>query len=294
MPQLPSGLHVAIDPYPLAALLDDAGNPANIHKILAIDSISKMMEWFEITYFVTPEEAHGKGISTELGTGSLTPPPGLVSLRTDCPLARWEGLASGWSEEDRSAMMTFMNEQRCKDYMDHQFAVVRQQQQNFLSSDNFTIRLIAGWWKAGVHPAQEEGWDDVWGQEDSSKWDTYDMLAALGNIVAYVAAHPETHHEYSNAFDRATGMWQMLMGHHPFLRQQFSPEISVRDVAREWREADHIDHLSADKPEWLHKQMVIECVNLWNVAGPTLERCCPKAYAIITLVTISPEGAKWA
>ena len=42
MPQLPSYRHVAIDPYRLAASLDDADNPANIHEILAVDSPSEM------------------------------------------------------------------------------------------------------------------------------------------------------------------------------------------------------------------------------------------------------------
>lgn len=293
MPQLPSGRHVAIDPYPLAALLDDADNPANIHKILAIDSISLLKSWFEVAFFVTPEEANGAGIDTKLGKGSLTPPPGLVTLRTGCPLSRWEALAADWSEEDQAAMKSFLNEPRCKDYMDYQLSVVRKQQQDFLISDNSTIRLLAGWWKAGVHPAQEEGWDQVWGKEESPRWDSYDMLAALGNVVAYVSTHPEAYQAHANAFDRATGLWQTLSSCHPFL-QEFDAELAVRDVARAWREAGHLNGTPPDKQEWLHKQMVIECVNLWNIAGPMLERCCPRAYAILTLVTISPEGAKWS
>lgn len=292
MPQLPSGRHVAIDPYPLVELLDDASNPANVHKILAIDSLSKMMSWLEVDYFVTPEEANGDAIETKLGVGSLTPPPGLVALRTGCPLSRWEALAADWSEEDRAAMRSFLSESRIKDYMEHRLSVVRQQQQNLLTSDKFTVRLIAGWWMAGIHPAQEEGWGETWGRDESPTWDTYDMLAALGNVVAYVSTHPETYQAHGNAFDRATGMWQTLSGYHPFL-QAFDPELAVRDAARVWREAGHLNGTPPDKQEWLHKQMVIECVNLWNIAGPTLERCCPTAYAIITLVTISPEGAKW-
>ncbi|MHB0986880.1 MAG: hypothetical protein ACYC05_14990 [Sulfuricella sp.] len=294
MPQLPSGRHVAIDPYPLATLLDAASNPANIHKIMGIDSIPKITNWFEVVYFVTPEEVHGKGIAAEFGEGSLTPPPGLVSLRTGCPLSQWETLAADWSDEDRSAMKTFLSEPRCKDYMEHRLSVVRQQQQDFLSAESFTTRLIAGWWMAGLHPAQEEGWDEAWDQEESPKWDTYDMLAALGNIVTYVAAHPDTYQEHGNAFDRATGMWQTLAGQHPFLHQKFDPELSVRDVASTWREAGHLDRIPSDRQEWLHKQMVIECVNLWNIVGQTLEHRCPRAYAIMTLVTISPEGEKWA
>lgn len=149
-------------------------------------------------------------------------------------------------------------------------------------------------WKAGLHWAQEEGYEKVWGDEDSPEWDTYDMLAALATIVAYVANYPDVYAKHRNAFDRASGMWQMLLGHYPFLRQRVASGISVREIARAWREAGHLDELPADKQEWLHNQMVIECVQLFDKPGPTLERHCPEAYAIIALVTISPEGAKLA
>jgi len=48
MPQLPSGRHVAIQATPLAELLNHANEPANVHKILAIDSVYKFLTYFEI------------------------------------------------------------------------------------------------------------------------------------------------------------------------------------------------------------------------------------------------------
>ncbi|MGB8517627.1 MAG: hypothetical protein WCD45_07025, partial [Gallionella sp.] len=113
--------------------------------------------------------------------------------------------------------------------------------------------------------------------------------AALGNIATFVAAHPEVYEKHANAFDRATGMWQMLENNHPFLNQQFDLNVTVREVARAWRDEKNIDQLPSDQQTWLRNQMVIECVNLWNHAGETLERSCPKAYAIITLLTWHEE-----
>ncbi|TCV81272.1 hypothetical protein [Sulfurirhabdus autotrophica] len=292
MPQLPSGRHVAIDPYPLLELLDDSDNAANIHKILPIDSISKMMDWLLVAYFITPEDAHGKGIDPKMGEGSLTPPPGLVYMRTGFTLSRWDELAVDWSKEDRTAMMAFLSEPRYLDYMEHRLMNVKQRQQRILSSDSVTTKLLAGMWMAGIHPAQDENHQTIWGEETLLEWDTYDMLAALKRIVAYMVTHPEIYQEHGNVFDRASGMWQMFSGHHPFLRQLFTPDISVRDVAKEWREVGHLGLLSAEKQAWFHNQMVIECTNLCNLAGETLEKNCPHAFAILTLVSLSPAGVK--
>jgi hypothetical protein len=47
MPQLPGGRHVAINATPLAALLDDANNPVNAQKIMAINSPHDLEAYIE-------------------------------------------------------------------------------------------------------------------------------------------------------------------------------------------------------------------------------------------------------
>lgn len=291
MPQLPSGRQVTFDPAPLAALLAKAYDHMNLVKIMSIDSIQKIMDWYVISYLVTPEEAHGKGSAPNLSSDSLPLPEGLVNVSTDVPLSRWEELAVLWSKEDKLEMQSFLNSQRFKDYMENQFSVVKKYQQRYTNSENLITRMSALMWKAGCHPDQDEGAEEIWGDEVSPEWDSYDMLAAIGNIATFVATHAEVYEKHANAFDRATGMWQMLKNNHPFLKQQFDSNVTVREVARAWREEKNIDQLPGDQQTWLRNQMVIECVNLWNHAGETLERCCPKTYAIITLVTLSPDGA---
>jgi hypothetical protein len=160
------------------------------------------------------------------------------------------------------------------------------QQELFQEGDDFLPKLLASWYAAGVHPAQEEDWSE----DDSPIWDTYDMLAALGDAVQYVADKDELYQLHRDIFDRATGAWQMLLSHYPFLREPSSFGADVRAVAKTWREAAHLKCLPEKKQQWIHQQLIIECVNLWNHADDVLKEHCPKAFDIITLVTLSPEA----
>jgi hypothetical protein len=211
--------------------------------------------------------------------------------RTGTPLSDWESLASEWSEEDKQSMYEFLFEPHTLAYLEERLAYVRQLHQDFLRSDNLLIKMNAAWWLAGVHPAQEQGYAEIWGDEDSPEWDTYDMLAALHNVVDYVVTHPETYELHRNTFDRAASIWDVLTSHYPFLRQHFSSDATVREIARAWREERDIDPLPVSKQKWIYDQIVVECVNLFNHAGDTMAKCCPKAYAILTLVYLSGDAA---
>lgn len=52
MPQLPSGRHVAIQATPLNEMIKHASDPGIVHKIMAIDSMDKVLQYFEILYLV--------------------------------------------------------------------------------------------------------------------------------------------------------------------------------------------------------------------------------------------------
>jgi hypothetical protein len=62
-----------------------------------------------------------------------------------------------------------------------------------------------------------------------------------------------------------------------------------RQLAQQWRDLGTLNALDDDRKDWLHRQLVIECVNLWNHAGESLEGACPGAYGIVTLVSLSHE-----
>jgi hypothetical protein len=131
----------------------------------------------------------------------------------------------------------------------------------------------------------EEDWIK---QLESNEWDDYDMLAALGVVVATVSDNPDLYAMHGQAFDRLCGMWAVVQERLVFLQESISPEENARALARKWRAINERDFGPIVK-SW-HDQLMIECMNLWNHAGQTLEDRYPGPYGILSLVTMSPEG----
>jgi hypothetical protein len=286
MPQLPSGRHVAIDPKRFSELIKNAAHFGNVHKVMAIDSIPTLLPWLDVMYLVEPGTENQDLKKYELADNSFTPPPGFLALNTNCKLSQWGLLAEEWSTEDRAAMQAFLDSERCNHYLRKFVYAAKLQQELFQESDDFLPKLLASWYAAGVHPAQEENWNE----DDSSIWDTYDMLAAVGDVVQYLADKDELYKLHFDIFDRATGVWQMLLSHYPFLCEPSTFKSEVRAVAKAWRGASYLAELPDEKQQWIHQQLIIECTNLWNHADDVLSKHCPKAYDIIVLVTLSPEA----
>jgi hypothetical protein len=286
LPQLPSGRHVALDPKRFADLMSNANHFGNVHKVMAIDSIATLMPWLDVMYLVEP----GTGIQNlekyELADSSFTPPMGFLAFKTNCKLSRWETLAKDWSLDDRVAMRVFLSSERCSDYLHHFLSVAKSQQELFHESDDFLTKLLAGWHSLGIHPAQEEDWNE----SDSPIWDSYDMLAALGDVVQYVEEKKELYERHLQIFDRATGVWNMFLTRYPFLRTPIAIHSDVRAVAKLWRDAEYLESLPDETQVWIRQQMMIECINLWNHAEDVLMDHCKNAFDIICLVTLSPEA----
>lgn len=286
MPQLPSGRHVAIDPTRFAELIKNAAHFGNVHKVMAIDSIPALLPWLDVMYLVEPGSENPDLTNYELADSSFTPPSGFLALNTNCQLSQWEALAKDWSPEDQGAMQSFLSSERFHHFLNNLMHGAKMQQESFKKENDLLPKLLASWYAAGVHPAQEENWSE----DDSPIWDTYDMLAALGDVVQYLADKDELYQLHLNIFDRATGMWQMLLSKYSFLREPSAVKSEVRAVAKLWRDANYLAELPDEKQQWIHQQMIIECMTLWNYADDVLTKHCPKAYDIMVLVTLSPEA----
>lgn len=287
MPQLPSGRHIAIDPSPFLELMKSASHFSNIHKVMAIASVPNLLPWLDLMYLVEPGTANMNLQKYELTDSSFTPPPGLLALNANCRLSRWEALAKDWPPEDCAAMKSFLASERCNQYLTKLVYIAQLQQELFLVGDDFLPKLLAGWYANGIHPAQEESWSEG---DDSPWWDTYDMLAAVGHVVQFVSTKNELYQLHPHIFDRATGVWQMLLSHYPFLREPAAIQADIRAIAKSWRESESLKVLSDDKQEWIHQQLMIECSNLWNQADDVLKEYCTNAFDIFSLVTLSPEA----
>ena len=288
MPQLPGGRHVAIHAKPLADLLGDANNPANVHKIMAIASHHDLEAYIEVIFLVPEAEAGDQVHASKFFDNSLPRPPGLVSFRSGYCISDWPVLTKDWSDPDKLAFREFLNVRGVAVY-DDWLAQVRLAQESMRKSSEMTTNILAAWMAAGCHPAQEEGWAES--DPGSTDWDSYDMLAALGQLAELLPNHPKKVVLLGNAHDRSQGMWQTFRTNYRVPPGWPEAGTDVRVCAEEARTAGWLENSPAEKQQWLHDQCIIECVNLWDAYGEGFMKDFPRQYGIIELVTLSPANA---
>jgi hypothetical protein len=173
MPMLPSGRHVGLSPHPLVQLLENASHFGNVHKVMALKSWSDLYPWIEVLFFL-PEAKLEDRDTGELSDDSLAAPPGMVAVRSGYRLTAWEALAADWSEADRTAMREFLDgraREHYGQYLDH----VRGLQEKLRSAEGGALaQILATWHDVGVHPSQEEGWEeDGQARGDTSRRDAH-------------------------------------------------------------------------------------------------------------------------
>ena len=282
MPTLPSGRQVAIALTPLSDMISHVADGDNLKRILAVDRPEGLYPYTEVNYLQIPESPQDLGLQIPFILGSLSRPEDMILVSSGLRVSDWEELTARWSEPDKAAFREFLNGRAMVLFNNGMAEVARVR--------GAKERLERERWDAVLsvmrNLEQEEWLDGI----DSPEWDDCDMLAAIGLTVATLSTRPDLHDRHPAAFDRAIGMWSMLAGHHEFLRQPIAPDQKAKELARQWRDLGALDALDDDRKDWLHRQLVIECVNLWNHAGESLEALCPSSYGILTLVSCSQEG----
>lgn len=154
MPALPSGRHVAVDPAPLRKLLLDAGSPFNAHHLMAIREVEDLYRWLDVL-ILKPEAALTPDERERMQPAAEGAPPGMACVPTGTGLADWQAVASNWSEDDRAAFSSFVDE-RIRPAMLAQMKSVRARQEA-LCKDPSLAGAFALMWRDGVHPLQDEG-----------------------------------------------------------------------------------------------------------------------------------------
>lgn len=288
MPKLSSGLQVGLDPRPLSELLKEAPIPWNIHKVMAINSALDLYPYIDVILFAPEGEANANGAKLEFADGSLPPPLGLVPVSSGYRLSQWRELARQWSEEDKAEFDSFLSG-RATLLFDDGMVMTRKIQELLRNTDDFNTRLLFGWWDAGCHPAQEEGWAES--DVGNPTWDDYDVLAALGQVHA--AAKNDPDFSESQPIMRLTAFWGLCSRMIPELPGYPDAVAPVRSVAEEARREGWLERLSESDRSWLHKQSVAECVCLWDVLGDDLRRRFPQPYGIVELVIVSGEANEY-
>lgn len=287
MPQLPSGRHIAIQLNPLDDLLRNAGSPDSVHRIMAIKDVESLADYVQIIFLV-PDTSDSKGsLALKFDQKSLPCPADLVVKDSGYTLAQFSELSVGWPDEDKMAFRGFLDD-RCQDLFAAGLREVERAKQWLLDESGMPARWLAQCYLAGCHPCQEDGWDES--RVGSPEWDTYDMLAALGQLSALLPQHPDIVSRLGFALDRLQGVWRSLQMNFPIPPDWPSLESDVSECANSARRLGWLSAISEDRQHWLRQQCVIESVNLWNAYGDGFQMDFPKQYRIIELVVVSREA----
>jgi hypothetical protein len=153
MPQLPSGLHLALDASPIRKLIDGAFEGKFVHDLMAIEHLGHLFEHVNILYFqsrsASPDEVR-------YHDSSLPPPGDLEPYQSGFNLFTIREAFENWSTEDQAAFEAYLNEERVGSYLQAQLDSVIEAKNQLLAQPSTMPGLMASWWKAGCHPLQEE------------------------------------------------------------------------------------------------------------------------------------------
>jgi hypothetical protein len=288
MPQLPSGRHVAITLNPLAALLDEADNLGNVHKIMAIKTLADLDPYIEVVFLLPEEEVVGSSES-EFLSDSLPRPPGFVSVDSGFHVSEWDKMTVDWSEADKTSFRKFL-EGRAAPLLQQGLDAARNAQKLLHQVPSPVTRILVGWCDAGCHPSQEEGWAES--DVGSPEWDDYDVLAALGQMAGLFRQQSISSENWQ-VEARLQAFWNLVVTHIPHADGWPKTDLPVRKCASEAREGHWLEAIDEGSRKWFHEQGVVECVSLWNSLGDGFRASAPQPYGIIELVVISPEANRF-
>lgn len=285
MPMLPSGRHVAILLQPLNALLHDVHNVVNVHKVLAIQHKKDVYPFTEVLWLVPQADATKEQVDDAFLDGSLPRPPGLVPVRSGYRLSQFEQFAAEWSVEDRKAFWEFILVRA--DFVFDEAMAKSLLGQNFLRTQAGGLtKLMVAWWDAGVHPAQD-GYAVAEG--DTPVWDTYDMLAALGQMIIFLNMI-DLDDALSADRMRLNAVWSVYSDAIPKLKAWPDLDQTPRGAAQRARAEQWLDAMAEGERATLHRQCVHECVMLWDHFGEQLPAVFPDCAKIIDLVVVSADA----
>lgn len=292
MPMLPSGQHVGIDPAPLLETIYNADHSTKVHHLMAINTVQDVWPLLEIVYFVplAPGEE-----SMEIKT--LSPlPPGMKRVRSGVCLDRREELAMQWTAPDRQAFEDFLCEPRMREQIQVWLGFAKQAQQEQLRSGSLASRILAGWHLAGIHPAQEEGWEEgdaapLPDGRQAWEWDSYDALAAYMRIAGRVRQGVGLLERWLPRAEGYLGVaYQRLPGLAEF---GFSDAESSRDLATRLRDAKLLDNAPMLTAKWIQEQLIVECNQIYDSEGfDDLRPVMRGDTDIIELVALSRQAAR--
>jgi hypothetical protein len=284
MPQLPSGIHVAVDSAPLTELLETWHLDASREKLSALSSIEDL---YPLTRILELVPAKPKDEPLVLADKSSSPPDSMTTRDTGFRLGECPAGLDEWTSDDKRVFQEYVRT-RVNPFLLSQLETTQRRCADL--SHTFVQQVEAAWMKAGVHPSQEPGWDD-W--SDDPNIDVFDQLVALLQCRDAIATAVPGEVPAGNTVDRLQGVMAMAAGALPWLPKAVLPTGPTAQLADALRKAFEPGAFAPDRRDWWVTQVSIECNNLFNdpALEPFLMANAPKAYGVIRLTAIStPDG----
>lgn len=285
MPMLPSGRQVAIQINIRRDLLDDADNGMKVHKVLAIREQADIYPYTDVLWLMPKEQLAPEQNEGDFLQNSLPRPPGLEAVLSGYRLSQHEKFAADWSEEDKEAFWEFITV-RAAHLFEEALSLTVSVQELLRTRSEGTTKLMVAWWDAGVHPAQEGAPVE---EGELPVWDTYDMLAAIGQVLNRLQGMQLTDRLLDDRM-RLTALWSLYARDVQQLVSWPDTSKTPRVAAQQARDGQWLDAMPASARSNLHRQCVYECVALWDHLGAQLERDFPGPADIINLVVVSSEA----
>ena len=157
MPQLPSGRHVGLDPSPVDALWKDALQAQRVHQLMDIESVDDLLPFVDVIYF--RDQDTSEDWSKRMHEGADQLPPRLEPYPSGFNLLSIPDELVNWSAEDQAAFQVFVDRARSSGFLDEMLARVQEYKKDVAENGHKLARLLAAWWRAGVHPLQPGGMD---------------------------------------------------------------------------------------------------------------------------------------
>src|SRR5882672_4113192 len=113
MPQLPSGLHFALDPSPLHEIVKNAYGGLKVHELMALEDVNHLFSHVNVLYFREAPESPALALSEH----SAVPPSNLEAYPSGFNLVSIKSEFDKWSVEDQKAFVAFLNAKKTNDYL---------------------------------------------------------------------------------------------------------------------------------------------------------------------------------
>lgn len=165
--------------------------------------------------------------------GSLPRPPGLIPVLSGYRISQFEIFAADCSGEDKAAFWEFIHG-RADALFEQSLQTVVEVQAILRTKADGMAKLMVLWWDQGIHPAQE-GYQVEEGKQPV--WDTYDMLAALGQMLEMLSMI-ELDEKLLDDKMRLTAMWSVYSQHVSQLKDWPGLDITP-EPRRKWPEAEN-------------------------------------------------------